>query len=57
VRLVEVENFTAEENQSHICHMILQTKELFYDHIEKEHDEYLLGMLEVLSQNSFQNAE
>ena len=55
----ETENFTTEENQCHICRMKLQTKDLFYNHVEIEHVEYFKGMMEVLSRNSntFQEAE
>ena len=45
----ETENFTTEENQCHICRMKLQTKDLFYNHVEIEHVEYFKGMTSGVS--------
>ena len=36
-----------EENQCHLCRIQLQTKDDLYNHVQENHEEYFLGMMEV----------
>ena len=36
-----------EENQCHLCRIPLQTKDNLYNHVQENHEEYFLGMMEV----------
>ena len=41
-----------EENQCHLCRIKLQTKDDLYDHVQMNHEEYFLGMIEVAARMS-----
>ena len=47
--LSENEDFSPKENQCHLCKKELSSKNEKFDHVQREHEEYFQGMLEVMS--------
>ena len=49
VELDETEDFSPKENQCHLCKEELSSKTEVFDHVQREHEDYFQGMLEVMS--------
>ena len=49
------ESFNPCENQCHLCRKKLESQDDLWDHVEKKHQEYYNGMLEVAANQSKTN--
>ena len=45
----ENEDFTADENQCHLCRVQLSSKDDLFYHVEEKHKDYFQGMMEVMA--------
>ena len=48
---IEEEYYKLNENQCHLCNGQLTTKYELWEHVERNHEEYFQGMLEMAAEN------